>query len=99
YEANEKSLLVSDLTLTIGSFVTLTGDFGFQTFTDSETGLTNIAIGAANVNAVLGAADTNLTITGASLGLLIRPGAGVDSTTYALIANGGTDILNGVPGV
>ena len=99
YEANEKSLLVSDLTLTIGSFVTLTGDFGFQTFTDSETGLTNIAIGAANVNAVLGAADTNLTITGASLGLLIRPGAGVDPTTYALIANGGTDILNGVPGV
>ncbi|HLP78333.1 MAG TPA: hypothetical protein VK327_15615, partial [Candidatus Paceibacterota bacterium] len=99
YEANGQSLMVSGLTLTIGNFVTLTGDFGFETFTDSTTSLTDVVIAASNVKAVLGTTNTNLTISGASMGLLIRPGTTGNPTTYALIADGGTDTLNGVPGV
>jgi len=99
FEANEQSLLVSNLTLTIGSFITLTGNFGFQTFTDPITNLTNIVIGASSVNAFVGSSSTNLTINGASFGLIIRPGTTGNTTTYALIANGGTNALNGVPGL
>ena len=97
FSANEQSFLATGLQLTVGNFVTVTGDFGFQAFTDSTTNLTDVVIGASNVNAVLGTSGTNLTITGASLGLLILPGA--SSSTYLLVANGGTDTLNGVPGL
>ncbi|MGN6641734.1 MAG: beta strand repeat-containing protein, partial [Verrucomicrobiota bacterium] len=99
YEANEQSLLVTGLTLTIGNFVTLTGNFGFQAFIDPITNLTDVAVGASEVNAVLGTSTTNLTITGASFGLLLRPGISGNPTTYALMANGGTNSLNGVPGL
>ena len=81
------------VTLTIANFVSLSGDFGFEEFTDHTYG-TEILVGADNVNTVLGTATTNLSISGASFGLLIIPDMG-----YALLANGGTDTLNGVPGV
>jgi hypothetical protein len=84
------------ITLTIANFVSLSGDFGFQQFTDSGTSTSEIVVGAKNINVTLGTATTNVTITGASLGLLIVPGA---TTSYALIANGGIDALNGVPGL
>ena len=96
FTGNEQSLMATGLKLTVGSLVTITGDFGFQAFTDPTSSLTDVAIGAANVTAVLGTADVNVTITGASMALLIHPGV---TNTYALVANGGTDVLNGVPGV
>ena len=82
------------ITLTISNFVSLSGDFGFQQFTDAGTNTKEILVGAKNVNATLGTDATNVSIVGASLGLLIVPGSG-----YALVANGGTDTLNGVPGL
>lgn len=96
FTGNETSFMASGLTLNVASLVTITGDFGFQTFTDPTSGLNDVAIAASNVTAVLGTASTNLTISGASLGLLILPGT---TNTYALVANGGTDMLNGVPGL
>lgn len=99
FAGNEQTFMGSGLTLTIGTFVTVTGDFGFSAFTDPNTNLTDVAIGAKNVNVVLGTDSTNLTILGASLGLLIVPGVSSAATTYALVANGGVDSLNGVPGL
>ncbi|MGN6644168.1 MAG: beta strand repeat-containing protein, partial [Verrucomicrobiota bacterium] len=87
------------ISLNIAGFVSLSGDFGFQKYTDTNTTQTRMLIGATNVNVTLGTADTNLTITGASLGLLILPGIGGGSSTYALVANGGDSALNGVPGL
>ncbi len=80
------------LTLAVAGLASLEGDFGFQAFADGSA--SDLAIGANNVNVVLGTASTNVTITGASLGLLVKSGVG-----YALVANGGTDTLNGVPGL
>ena len=97
FTANEQSFLASGLTLSVGNLVTITGDFGFQAFTDPNTSLTDVAIGASKVNAVLGTSTVNVTISDASLGLLILPGT--TSNTYALVANGGVDKLNGVPGL
>ena len=96
FTGNEQSLIASGLQLTIGSLVTITGNFGFQTFTDPNTSLTDVIIGASDVTAILGTTSTNLTITGASLGLLILPSA---TNTYAVVASGGSDTLNGVPGL
>ena len=79
--------------------VTLHGSFGFQAYVDSVTGFTDIAIGATGINVTLGTPDVNLQITGASLGLLIVAGTGASNSTYALVANGGTDTLNGITGV
>lgn len=98
FTANEQSLMASGLTLTVGSLVTVQGDFAFQAFTDPDTNLTDVAIAAANVSAVLGNSTTNLTISGASLGLVILPTTS-GTSTYALVANGGTDTLNGVTGL
>ncbi len=99
FAGNEQTFLGSGLTLTIGTFATITGDFGFSAFTDPTSGLTDVAIAAEKVNVILGTTSTNLTILGASLGLLIVPGASGAATTYALVANGGVDSLNGVPGL
>src|SRR5581483_233262 len=99
FAGDEKSFLGSGLTLSIGTFVTITGDFGFQSFTDPTSSLTDVAIAAEKVNVVLGTTSTNLTILGASLGLFIVPGTSGGATTYALVANGGVDSLNGVPGL
>jgi len=78
------------VSLSVAGFVSLQGSFGFQEYTPA-TGDPILVVGATNVNAVLGTATTNLTITGASLGVMIQDG------NYALQANGGTVALNGVP--
>ncbi|MGA2663089.1 MAG: hypothetical protein ABSH34_36890, partial [Verrucomicrobiota bacterium] len=79
------------VTVNVAGFVSLSGDFGFQKFTDGSDN-TDLAIGAMNVNAILGTASTNVTITDASLGLLVESGVG-----YALVAKAGSCALNGVP--
>jgi len=85
-------------TLTMGfkGYLTVKGDFGFQVFTDPNSGNSDILIAAQNVVATMGANETYVTIQGASLALLILPGT---STTYALSTNGGTDSLTGVEGL
>src|SRR6185437_7144666 len=88
-----------NISLTIANFVSLSGDFGFQQFTDSTTGTTEILVGGKNISATLGTDTTNVTINGASLGVLLLPGAAGNPGTYALVANGGDDQLNGVPGL
>lgn len=85
------------LSLDVANFISLQGSFGFQSFKDSTTGLTDLAIGATGINATLGTANANLQISGASLGVLIVAGSSGTSSTYALVANGGTDTLNGLP--
>ncbi len=76
-------------------FVTLSGAFGFQKTVDAQ-GVTEILAGANNVGLVLGTSDTNLTISGASLALLVRKAPG-QAASYALAASGGTDTFNGLP--
>src|SRR6185437_4976438 len=51
------------LAVTVASFGSINGDFGFQTATD-KSGNVEIVAGAQNVTAVLGTATTNLTISG-----------------------------------
>ena len=79
------------VTLSIANFVSLSGDFIFQS---SGTGFT---VAADNVDAVLGTSAVNLSVTGASFGLIVVPGTGGASSNYALVASGGMDSLNGIP--
>ena len=74
-----------NVTLSIANFGTVQGDFGFQSYKNSQTGAQQIAIGATNFSAMLGTNAANLTVSGASLGLVIDPAAGA----YALEATGG----------
>ena len=92
----------SGLTFSIASFVTITGNFGFQTTTSG--GISTLAVTADNVNATMSAGDVTLTVSGASLSLLIvtantNTGTPVAPSvgSYALLANGGTDALTGIP--
>ena len=82
-------------TLAVANFVSITGSFGFQQFTDN--GSTYLAAGASGLNIVLGNSTTNVTLSNVSLGLVIEPGTGGGPATYALDATGGTASLNGVP--
>src|SRR5262249_16604316 len=86
------------ITLSVLNFVNLQGSFSFQTFTDLVSGKTDIAVGATNVNATLPLGPLRLTIDGGSLGLVMLPGP-ANTSTYALVANGGTDNLTGIPGL
>src|SRR5438309_7470889 len=87
------------VTLAIANFVSMTGAFGFQQFSDS--GATYLAVGASDLTIVLGTSTTNLTLAHASFGLVIEPGSGGSATTYALEAKGSSTAadtsLNGVP--
>ena len=78
--------------LAIAGFITVSGSFGAETFADGSGN--DLAFAAANVNAVLGTPDVNVTIAGASLALVIKPGVG-----YDLLVGGGADSLNGVPDI
>ena len=97
FPSNEESAMGTGIGLSVGTFVTLSGDFGFKKVTDANGTL--IKIGAKNVNATLAVGGVSLTVQGASLGLVLKPGSGSAATTYALITQGGTDTLNGVPGL
>ncbi len=106
-EANVTEFVAKGLSIGIGPvdsngnrFVNLTGDFAFQ-----QIGSGNAAsyqIGAVNVNASIGLTEgsgasaqfTGVSITGASLGLLVN-----SDKTYALVVNGGTDSVQGIPGL
>ncbi len=87
------------------TFASLTGDFGFKiaNITDNTGAIigTRFIVGAQNINAVLGTTAINATITGASLGLVLdyQTTGTVTTTSYALLAKGGTDALNGVTGL
>ena len=96
FTGNETDVLAGGLGISVGSFASITGDFGFSEFT-APNGDTDLAIGAENVTAAVSAGDVSLTVTGASLGLLIDTTS--TPATYALVANGGTDSLSGVPGL
>jgi hypothetical protein len=87
------------LTLQISNFVSVTGNFGLQLVSDPNTNGTDILAAADQVFATLGTSETYVSIQGASLGLLIVPGASGGATTYALVANGGNDSLEGVDGL
>ncbi len=84
------------ITLGVANLGSVSGDFGVQKVSDGGTG-SYLALGVNNVNVVLGTSDTNFTIAGASLGILIHTAGG--TTTYAMVTSGGTDTLNGVPGL
>ncbi len=96
FAGNETDVLAKGLGVSVGTFASITGDFGFSQFTVSG-GDTYLAIAAENVTAAVSAGDVSLTVTGASLGLLIDTSA--MSPSYALVANGETDSLTGVPGL
>ena len=96
FAGNETDVLAKGLGISVGTFASISGDFGFSEFTVSG-GDTYLAIGAENVTAVVSAGGVSLTVTGASLGLLIDTSSA--TTGYALVANGGTDSLTGVPGL
>ena len=88
---------VTGISFSIGNFVTVTGNLAIQTFADPTTsGVSDLAIAATDVNASVSAGGVSLTLTGASLGMLMVPGT---TTNYALVVTGGTDALTGVPGL
>src|SRR5262249_50371624 len=95
FTANETEVLAKGLSISVGGFASITGDFGFQQFTDN--GQTYLAIGAENVTASVSAGGVSVAVTGAGLGLLINTTA--ITPAYALVAGGGTDSLTGVPGL
>ena len=97
--AQNVEIIEGSITLKIAGFVSLSGDFGFEEFTDPSTNATEILAGGDQISSTLGTSTTNLSISDASFGLLIVPGTGGGTTTYALVANGGADSLNGVPDV
>ncbi|MDI1314237.1 hypothetical protein, partial [Prosthecobacter sp.] len=97
FTTNETSIFARGLTLTVGSFVSMSGDFGFSKFTSGSK--TSLSIGATNLNVTLQIEGVSVTLAGASFGLIIEPGATSAQTTYALIAQGGLASLNGVPGL
>ncbi len=86
----------ANATLAVNNFGSLTGDFGIQSYKDATTGAQQIAVGVTQLTAVLGTSTTNVTLTGASLGLVIVPGSTGTSATYALEATGGSASLNGI---
>ena len=92
-----------DATLAVANFGSLAGKFGFQAYEDGATGAQQFAIGATDVTAILGTVGTNLTLANASFGLIVRPGSGINPTTYALQAKGSSNpadtSLNGVTGL
>src|SRR5439155_8125227 len=59
------------VTLAVANFVSITGGFGFQQFSDN--GSTFLAVGGSDLSIVLGTSATNLTLDNASLGLVIEP--------------------------
>ncbi len=85
------SITGSGVTLTVGSFATVSGSFAVQ-----KSG-SDFAVGASNVSASVGVTDgsgfTGVKLDGASFGLLVRSGG------YAVVVNGGTDTLQGIPGL
>ena len=96
---NTRTLTGSGLTLSVGNFVTVTGDFGFDTQT--ANGITTVGVAAENVSATMTVGTASLNISGASLGLLlVTASSGTPAVgSYVLIANGGTDTLSGVADV
>ena len=92
-------IIEGSVSLNIDNFLTLSGDFGFEQFTDPTSNLTEILVGGKNISAVLGGDTTNLSVTDASFGLVVVPGSGSNPANYALYADGGTDSLNGIPGL
>ncbi|MHB1421755.1 MAG: hypothetical protein ACYC3I_00885 [Gemmataceae bacterium] len=81
-----------NVSLSIGGFASLQGSFNVQETTlPPGTGDPILSIGVSNVNAVIGTADTNLTLSNASLAMMIQDG------NYALESTGGTIALNGIP--
>jgi hypothetical protein len=96
FTGNETSAMGRGLKLSVGSFVSLSADFAFQTF--DESGSTYVVVAANNVDATLAAGTVSLTVEGASLGLILKQGATGNPSTYAVVVNGGKNSLNGVPG-
>src|SRR5262249_55086478 len=88
-------VLAQGLSISVGGFASVVGDFGFEQFTKS--GHTYLGIGAKNVTATVAAGSIAVSATGASLGLLIDTTA--SPATYALRPNGGHDSLTGIPGL
>src|SRR5262249_35112429 len=70
------------VTLAIANFVSITGSFGLQKFTDTS-GATYLAVGASDLNIVLGNNTTNLTVADASLGPVIKPSNSTTPTRTA----------------
>ena len=83
-------------TSTVQNVVALTGSFEFADFTPTG-GTPEILVTANITSATFGTSTTNLSITGASLVLLVVPGNTTTPTAFALSASGGTDTLNGFP--
>ena len=100
--ANTTTVNTSGVTISIASFVNITGNFGFSTTTTGN--VSTLAITADNVNASLSAGNVSVTVGDAGLGLIIVT-ANTNTPTpttetvgsYALIADGGTDTLAGIP--
>ena len=95
---NSGSISGTGLKLSIGTFLTVTGDFGFQEATANN--ITTLDVAAENVNATMTAGPASLNVSGASLGLLVVTASpGTPAVGTVLSANGGTDTLTGVPGL
>src|SRR6185312_6198666 len=82
------------VSLSIANFVSISGDFIFQS--SSGQGFT---IAGDSIDATLGTSQINLTVTGASFGVEVVPGTNGKAGAYALYASGGHDALNGIPGL
>ena len=70
-EGNVQAFTAMGLNLSIGNFVTVTGNFAFSKTVESNT--TKVLIGATGVNAFLGTADQSVgvRVSNASLGLVL----------------------------
>ena len=98
------------LTLTIDSYLSLTGNFAFvsggttdvtNTAGHTATGASVLTIGASGVNAFFGANGLGLSLTNASLALaLIKPAAPLDgATSFLALRAAGNVSLVGVTGL
>ena len=71
----------------------ISGDFGFEkTIVGTET---KLLIGAANVNTFLGVPDRSLgvSVTDASLAMVMLQDSAIGTSTYALTATGNAELL------
>ena len=95
----ETDIRAQGLSISVGNaanpFASLTGDFSFSQFT-ATGGDTFLAIEANNITTSVAAGSVSVTVTGANLGLLLDT---TSPNNYALVVDGGTDSLTGVPGL
>ena len=107
-EGNFAAFAADDLTLSIGDFANISGNFVFEKF-DTLNGLgqvisTELKLGATDVTVFVGSEfgqatdETGVKISGATLAMDVfrKPGT---TSTYALVSNNGTAVIEGIPDV